>query len=479
MTLIHFISKLTTIHQRLTTIFAEPNFHPPATHDAPLVFYSKTSISRISRQSCLKRTASAAKKRTQFHPLRDTRQIFQKPPQNPPTAPTTSTPAFLTTLREPIRSQSKPNSAWIRSFSISLFTPAAFRRIILSSPPGGDTAAALTAEHELGGKETLMETDGSSKRYTKSSLIVLFLIGLAIIAYGFFFSRNRTPNISYLIGYNLIPFLIISTLYYFVILKPRGLRPGGIAFVAIYGALIVSSYIGYAHQQHQARQAMTQIKHDFNTFVESSMDAEGFPTTIEEQIDTAPTAAGEYGQLERLMKQHFQRMAQHQNNYLKGLEAIGWNGILDAQRILDDETFEQSRAIIQQAKELIAEYREKTYALNDLLRIDVQSMNASAGMKREFLKGFDEERKTSEKQIDEIYELEGNIVGEIEKMINLLAEDTDAWSVENDMLLFETDERLEQYNNHMQAIQVIMNRQLEIRSGAIEKANRSFDAAAN
>lgn len=64
--------------------------------------------------------------------------------------------------------------------------------------------------------------------------------------------------------------------------------------------------------------------------------------------------------MERFVKEFIDRFVAQRNDYLLELEAIGWNSILDAQRVKNDTTLSESKVMIARAKAIIDKYEKKT-----------------------------------------------------------------------------------------------------------------------
>src|SRR5262249_13583214 len=107
------------------------------------------------------------------------------------------------------------------------------------------------------------------------------------------------------------------------------------------------------------------------------------------KIDTTPAAQGEVGEMERFGRTFMSRMAEQRNDYLKQLDAIGWDKILDMQRIAGDKSLSQSKAMVGKARSLVASYREKALATIEGARADIDKLQVSDAAKAGFRKGFE------------------------------------------------------------------------------------------
>lgn len=305
--------------------------------------------------------------------------------------------------------------------------------------------------------------------------IALALVCIGILGYGFFYSKNTTADLAYLIGLNLPLALIISCLFYAVVPKQRGAKIGGFSFLAIFICMIASGLIGYSQQKREAKQALSQIQHQYSEMIESSTDAQGLPKRIEQPINTTPKARGEFGEIERFTKECMDHMASQRNDCLLELEAIGWNSILDANRIKADKTFVESKTTIQKAKEVAIKYRNQTNTLLSNAKENIRSLNISESSKMKMLSSFDRGMEKAKKNIDAMWSLQDKTIKEFENIITLLSTRKGAWVVEGEQILFYNDSDLERFNSYIASIQNIVKQQEEIQRQSVRAVNRDFD----
>lgn len=305
--------------------------------------------------------------------------------------------------------------------------------------------------------------------------IALALVCVGILGYGFFYSKNTTANLAYLIGYNLPLALIIWGIFYAAVARKREAKIVGFSFLAIFICMIASGLIGYSQQKQEAKHALSEIQDQYSALIESSTDSQGLPKRIEKPINTTPKARGEFGEMERFMKEFMDQMASQRNDYLLELEAIGWNSILDANRIKADKTFVESKVTIQKAKEVVKKYKEQTSTLLSNAKENIRSLNISETSKREMLSGFDKGMEKAKKNIDAMWSLEGQTINEFENIMNLLSARKGAWVVEGEQILFYNDSDLDRFNSYIASIQNIVNQQEEIQRQSVQTVNRIFD----
>lgn len=305
--------------------------------------------------------------------------------------------------------------------------------------------------------------------------ITLALVCAGILGYGFFYSTNTTDNLAHLIGYSLPLALIIWAVFYAAVARKSGVGIGGFSFIVIFICILASNLIGFSQQKREVKQALSEIQDQYSALIESSTDSQGFPKRIEKPINTTPKARGEFGEMERFMKEFMDQMALQRNDYLLEVEAIGWNNILDASRIRADKTLTESRVTVQRANEIVKKYKEKTNKSLMQAKENIQSLDISESSKKKMQLGFDLGMKVAKTNIDAMWFLEAKTISEFENIMNLLSARKGNWIVEGEQILFYNESDLHKFNSYIAAIQNIANQQEEIQRQSIQTVNRNFD----
>ena len=305
--------------------------------------------------------------------------------------------------------------------------------------------------------------------------IALALVCIGILAYGFFHSKNTTTNLTYLFVYTLLIALFVWAIFYAAVARKRRGKVAGFSFLAIFICMIAGDLIGYSQQNQEAKQALSEIQDQYSALIESSTDSQGLPKRIEKPINTTPKASGEFGEVERFMKEFIDQMVSQRNDYILELQAIGWNGILDVNRIKADKTFIESKVTIQKAKEVVKKYKEQINTLLSNVKDNIRSLNVNETSKREMLSGFDRGMEKAKKNIDALWSLESKTINEFENIINLLSARKGAWIVEGEQILFYNDSDLERFNYYMASIQKMVGQQEEIQRQSVQTVKRKFD----
>ena len=306
-------------------------------------------------------------------------------------------------------------------------------------------------------------------------IVALAIVCIGIVGYGMFYSTNTISDPAFLAGEYLVYALVLWGIFYTVFLRKRGSKLNGIAFAALFIALFAGGLIAASKQKQQAVQALSSIQQEMSRVATAATDSDGLPARIERAPVQAPTASGDFGEMERFMKEFMDRMVAQRNDYLLELEAIGWNSILDAQRIKRDTTLSESKVMIERAKVIVDKYEKKSADLMQGTRAHINALNLSESAKRSMLAGFEKGMAKSGKQLDEQWRLEKQVVRQFENIILLLAARKN-WVVEGNQILFHSDSDLARFNTYLEAIQSLVRQQEQIQKSSFAEVNQKFDA---
>ena len=299
---------------------------------------------------------------------------------------------------------------------------------------------------------------------------LLALLSVGILAYGYFYSDNSTTNIAFLVGYYLPSSLILWIVFYIVTLRKNGTKAASISFLVIYLSSMLSGVLAVSHQKKEATIALTEIESYFTRLADDVSDSAGFPKKIEAELDTTIKASGQFGEVERFVKEYMGKMVDQRNGYMSELNSIGWENLLDGNRLLKDESFSESKAIVRDAKKIIKKYRVKTYDLLNETRNTINTLSFSDRTKKAAITSFDKGMAESMIQIEKMWNLEEQAVIECDKIITFLSQTKGDWIVENDQILFYEDKDLNTFNSYVVAMQRIFTEQQIIQQESFSKA---------
>lgn len=323
-------------------------------------------------------------------------------------------------------------------------------------------------------------TDDINSHTNLKWMFILGIVCLGIFIYGYLYP-NKSSNFSFLFGENLGYGFFIWGIFHTILGKKLKLNrtKAFYSFLFIFGSLIASDFIGYSQQKLASKQMFTEIQKDFSTITNSSTNAQGVPQRIEKPLDTTPTSKGEFGEIERYIKTLMNQTASLRNDYLLEIKAIGWEKILDTDRLKNDSTLIESKMIIQKAKDIVDRYKTRNYDLLENTRKDISNLEIGESSKQEMIRGFDESLVKRRAQIDTLWDLEAKTVTEFGNIITLLSAKKEAWVIQNNQILFASDDDLNTFNSYIASIQDLTSKEEAIQKQSIQNTNSSLDSLKN
>lgn len=290
------------------------------------------------------------------------------------------------------------------------------------------------------------------------------------LLYGWTHSKNDVSNFAYLLGSNLVSGLVLWALVYSFCCKNRSFQTGLASFTLIFSSMMGSSYIGYYKNKQNAEVMFAELGAQIER-VESSLSAENI-----EDIETgSPTikSKGEMGQLEYFIKTVTNRDIELQRDYLRELDAIGWNDILDPTKYMDGQFFYEADVILKQAKGIVAKYETKTVEGFDFYQSVIDELDLSASTKRSLQSGFDKKKGEKLALIRSMWKLEMEVIEQAEKMISVL-DSGGGWEIDDGMVMFYKDEDLSVYNKAWARLQEVVKEQEVLKEQHLAKARDFF-----
>ncbi|MFZ6653880.1 hypothetical protein [Undibacterium sp. TJN19] len=309
--------------------------------------------------------------------------------------------------------------------------------------------------------------------------LVLTSIAAAILSYKV--ASKGMTNMAYLAGQFVVYALIIAVVFRSLLLRKRDGKLFIVVFFAIYAAMLVAGSMSVEKQKKQAAlafaSAQEEMKRISDALQKPGADANSLPA-IEAHTGDAPKASGEFGEMERFMKDFMNSAVTFRNQYQQELEAAGWNRLLDANRLKNDLSMIESQSILDRGKSIVSKYELKTNSLFDEGKSRIQSLNISEASKRDMLTGFESGLGKAMKESAEQWQMEKQIVEEVGNMINLLS-DHKKWTVENNQFMFYTDGDMRKFNAYHQKIQDISKKQEETQKRRLEQGSKNFENLKN
>ena len=219
-----------------------------------------------------------------------------------------------------------------------------------------------------------------------------------------------------------------------------------------------------------ATEAITGIANDYSSLVAKANDADGLPQRVDTRFEPSSKGGGEVAEVEKFMKSFLNKVVAQRNDYLLEIEAIGFDKILDGNRLSRDRSLAESRILLQQARRIVTKYRQQTEVLLETVTNDIRLLNLSERAKRDMVAGYEKGLVASRAQIDAIWDLEFKTLEEFESIFALLSTRKGAWAVSNGQLLFADDSDLRSYNSSITAIQQYVSKQQALQKQSADAA---------
>jgi len=300
-----------------------------------------------------------------------------------------------------------------------------------------------------------------------------WVYALVVVCIGLFGSAAAghgasSTNIGYLIGYYLPVALIAWAIFSGIFLRRRDEVNKAIIFGVIWGALFLgglgSTYIHHAQQERVLDNIGNAIDHAYK---ETSGE------TTSGYTPPAPVS-GEIGQAQKWVLGLINKMVALNHSYLREMQAIGLQDLLNAQRLQHDTGLKKSMSILQKAKKLVTQYRSRTYQIIDQGRKQIDQLPVSEATKEEMKRGFDKGLGTSSKQLKRTWDLEYQAVVEQESIINLLGRSR--WTASGNKILFYNNTDLLQFKRYVNQLAKIDQEETKIRESSYARTKYSFDS---
>jgi len=339
-----------------------------------------------------------------------------------------------------------------------------------------------------------MENTNTNKKRKINNILMIVIIITAviinIITYSLFYN---TINLFYS-GWSFLEFVagvlgislqsiiisLIISLFLILILKKKHKFFYYFAFIFLCASLFAlyipySEYLPVTMNKIEAKKAITEIETQFEKIAKSSDSPSGIPERIQEEIQTSPKSKGIVGEMERFVKTFMARSVSLRNDYLLELNAVGLNKILDPARIKNDKAFTESKFIINKSKEIIEKYKTLTNSLiGEDAFAEIDRLEIDDDLKQEMKNGFKSGLEPVISMLDKNWYLDDKSILEYEKIIKLLSSHKDAWTIENQQILFYDENYLQECNTYISNIRDNVKEQQLIHQQSIDQVEEGL-----
>lgn len=275
------------------------------------------------------------------------------------------------------------------------------------------------------------------------------------------------------LGASMVPIVIGGLVGFFIGRSAKNKQPNagfasGTTIVFVFGVL---GSFGGLHDRHEEKQqtakAINAIREDVNRgFVAPA----GAPTAL------APPVPGDMGELQKFLRAQIGEFQRLQQGYRQELHGIGWETVLNPDRIRGDVGLRKSQEMVTQAKQIVQKYAGQTETVLRGLEAKIQTLAVSEDVRRSTLTGFRNSMAKGNRSV-EVWRLEAARVEGVEKIISLL-QSSGNWTVENGQVAFESAADLARFNEAVASINLLRKQEAELRKDAQADVNAKLDSAA-
>ncbi|MFZ6718803.1 hypothetical protein [Undibacterium sp. Ji49W] len=331
-----------------------------------------------------------------------------------------------------------------------------------------------------------MSEDYQDATETSHSVLWIFLlVPICVIAaiFAYYQGLHSRGDMALLSGEFFAYAVFSGGIFHSLLLRDRGAKLFGMVFAAIFVCLLIGGYLGVGKQKRQAALVFSSAQQELKRLgdaLEISKAGSSASTSgiIETRTGEPTKATGEFGEMERFMKDFMNSAVGQRNDYLRELDAAGWNKLLDAARLKNDVSMRESRNIIEQGKNIVSKYEKKTATLFEDGKEKINALNVTEETKKDIFAGFERGMVKSSQQLNEQWQMEKQIVQEVENIVTLLSDRT-KWIVDGGQITFYGAEDLERFNAHNQKIERIAHQQEEMQKRRLEESKKNFEKLTN
>jgi hypothetical protein len=231
---------------------------------------------------------------------------------------------------------------------------------------------------------------------------------------------------------------------------------------------------GTSAQQEEAKQTIGRLEDRFLKTVEPRVDQSGTVARGDSRNGKGARSDGVLGEVERLAMEVMDLGERARRDYQRELDIAGLGTFFDPTRLHNDKGFTGSRRILGNAKKAVQRYRAGLSSLLPTARLKIMDLSVSSSMRQEMLETFDRSAEACQPKMDRQGILEEKILGEAEKILNLLEAKSGSWTVLDGKLLFQSGQDAEDYNAFLSRIRQYAAEQEQIKKEAVDSVKAGF-----
>ncbi len=318
------------------------------------------------------------------------------------------------------------------------------------------------------------EEDPNFERKPVIAFVVLGLICAGIFAYQLLVSTDQNTNIPSLIGEKAVYGLILWSVFNHYFGKHLNQHTKPFSFVLVLLSMLGSSYWGAGFRAQLEAESLARIEGNILSLLEREEDGRMAPIETDESA-----ASGELAILEATLNEYLNQVIANSNAYLTELEAIGYDTLLDGDRIRRDTDLDESQFILARAEVIVDKYEELNVQTAYDFRDNVAEQAISEESKESFRASFDESLAPSIERASQIWDLERQTLAKVDELLRFLAMSQSSWTTESDQYVFETDKNVEIFNKILGEINTMTEEQEALRALSANNTRDIFNGVNN
>jgi len=163
---------------------------------------------------------------------------------------------------------------------------------------------------------------------------------------------------------------------------------------------------------------------------------------------------------------------QSREEYLGEMDGIGWNTVLSAERLAQDEDLTATEKILVEAEKLVSKYAKKAEDNFEQIPVLAGRLDLPGDVKQQLISEWEVGAEATREKIKRVWELERQVLEHFRAIARLLAR-RESWVIENGQLQFRQQADLDEFKSIMNKIQSSAAEQQQIQAefGIIPTSN--------
>jgi hypothetical protein len=186
-----------------------------------------------------------------------------------------------------------------------------------------------------------------------------------------------------------------------------------------------------------------------------------FPSEDLQSIDTQSKNPVYLEKMESFAQTVKEKERKIKNDYIQNLKEIDWENLLSPTRLASDPDLTETNSMMDDARSATDQYIRQT--IEYFIWVDKEAASLELGsLKEPFLASFQERLKSTMPLVKRNLDIEWQVMEVTGELISLLNDPTDLWEVSDGMILFSSDEDLEEFNQGMTEVNKLGEEQTTI-----------------